>query len=234
MRQSLGETPDAGVPHNFLSQRGVIADSCTQCHRMEPLFSHPVGIRPRMPTPQHLPLDGGVMTCGTCHDADAGHRSGSGAMLRSPTAAALCAQCHAETGSASATPHAAGLGRAHLDTSGTLGRSTLAITHGILDSESESCLSCHDGSAAGDAGVHTARRTPGADPSDHPFGVPYRDNPRQDGAIRLVRTTNLDPRVRLFDRKVGCGSCHSVYSPQPDHLVMSNLQSRLCLSCHIE
>jgi predicted CXXCH cytochrome family protein len=42
----------------------------------------------------------------------------------------------------------------------------------------------------------------------------------------------LDRRVRLFDRRVGCGSCHSPYAEGRALLVMSNVRSRLCLSCH--
>lgn len=240
----FGETPDAvrlqfvaadaGVRGSFASHADGIGNSCTTCHRMEPLFSHPVGVRPHMPIPQHLPLQGGLMTCGTCHVADANHRRGSGAMLRSPTTSGLCAECHLKTGDGSATAHAAGLGRAHLESKGWFDRSTSSSPHAVLDSESKSCIGCHDGSAAGDAGAHAAEPAAGSEPSGHPIGVPYQWNARRDGETGLVAPTHLDPRVRLFGRQIGCGSCHSVYSPQRNHLVMSNLQSRLCLSCHIE
>jgi len=42
----------------------------------------------------------------------------------------------------------------------------------------------------------------------------------------------LDERIRLFDSRVGCGTCHSLYSKRAALLVMSNSRSNLCLSCH--
>jgi predicted CXXCH cytochrome family protein len=61
--------------------------------------------------------------------------------------------------------------------------------------------------------------------------IEYRQtNPLADGP--LVPQSALDPRIRLFDNKVTCGSCHSSYSDQDHELVMSNLGSKLCLGCH--
>jgi hypothetical protein len=72
------------------------------------------------------------------------------------------------------------------------------------------------------------------EPGDHPIGVQYRATRSSGDEVRLVPANRLDKRVRLFDNTVGCGSCHSVYSKQSNQLVMSNLGSKLCLTCHAE
>lgn len=96
-------------------------------------------------------------------------------------------------------------------------------------------MGCHDGATAGDAGVHAgSRRTDSGVPKEHPIGVVYRSHHDQVDPVTLVDRRRLDARVRLFNETVGCGSCHSVYSKQDKLLVMSNQQSRLCLSCHVE
>lgn len=96
-------------------------------------------------------------------------------------------------------------------------------------------MACHDGASASDAGLHGlgARRDGQfSRTQEHPIGVRYQNNRERE--IRLVNPASLDKRVRLFDQTVGCGSCHSVFSKQKQLLVMDNLGSRLCLSCHVE
>jgi predicted CXXCH cytochrome family protein len=96
-------------------------------------------------------------------------------------------------------------------------------------------MTCHDGAIAGDAGGHQTRRLAFDGSTEHPVGVELRDrNVGQPDEILFVGHSALDPRIRLFDGKVGCGSCHNQYSSRESLLVMSNHQSRLCLACHIE
>ena len=42
----------------------------------------------------------------------------------------------------------------------------------------------------------------------------------------------LDQMIRLYSGRLGCGTCHSVYSKHAKHLVMDNRGSRLCIACH--
>ncbi|MGE5609531.1 MAG: hypothetical protein ACM359_09780, partial [Bacillota bacterium] len=127
---------------------------------------------------------------------------------------------------------AATLNRAHLPKSSRQSPSPMAHTLAV-DSETSTCLSCHDGMMA--TGV-----TLGNDPgprdhaSNHPVGILYRTAGRPPGAAMLNAASTLDPRIRLFDQRIGCGSCHSLYSKEESLLVMSNFHSRLCLSCHRE
>ncbi|MHC4474132.1 MAG: cytochrome c3 family protein [Planctomycetota bacterium] len=58
--------------------KGLAIDACYKCHPPEDLgVSHPVGIGPKEKTkiPDDLPtLEGGIITCVTCHDAHGGSR----------------------------------------------------------------------------------------------------------------------------------------------------------------
>jgi predicted CXXCH cytochrome family protein len=101
-----------------------------------------------------------------------------------------------------------------------------------LDAESSACMSCHDGAIARESSlaIESMHGVEG-----HPIGPQARMQP---GSIhdefQLANTASLDHRVRLFGQAVGCGSCHSVYAGGENLLVMSNMKSRLCLSCHID
>ena len=203
---------------------------CASCHRFEAALSHPVDLRPSMAIPASLPLENGRITCQTCHDAGPGHSAGSGGVALRVTglAGGICMACH-QRSTDPESAHATGMSmRAHL-------RSTKARDDGLLDPESQSCIACHDGTAAADTGVGSRGHDRIEAEQSHPIGVRYtaqRSSRRGDGA--LVPANALDPRLRLFGQAVGCGTCHSLYSRQDKHLVMSNLKSRLCLSCHVE
>ncbi|MBI5240459.1 MAG: hypothetical protein HY926_08290 [Elusimicrobia bacterium] len=102
--------------------------------------------------------------------------------------------------------------------------------------ESGVCLSCHDGSLAGNSGsyvdVEGSRYVPGR-PMDfragHPVGVQYL-------AAYMTRTDAFhhpsEPGVRLENGKVGCISCHSIHSP-PEPGARQGIIESACVSCHI-
>lgn len=208
---------------------------CDRCHSPDPQFSHPVGIVPSFPVPGHLPLNGGRMTCATCH-AEIDHLSESPAVgLRATIGApTFCAQCHSLAKLGRWDSHGSRTGRAHLLEFPGRPRAATELPAGSLDQESATCLSCHDGTlarevGAGHVGLSSARSEVS---SDHPIGIPYRPRGTWNQEPRLVERARLDPRIRLFNQTVGCGSCHSLFSRRDHLLVMGNLQSRLCLSCH--
>lgn len=209
---------------------GLGESRCADCHAQVGTLSHPVDVQPSMTVPANLPLDQGRMVCTTCHDVEAGRGP---ALLRedSESTIALCAQCHDRGRGDRAEAHALGTARAHLDGPREGIRSGRGGTR--LDQESESCMSCHDGTVAspgsvrtGPAGPMNAMRLIGG---QHPIGAVQRPRGVDDN---LVHASRLDPVVRLFDGRVGCGSCHSPYAGDGALLVMSNERSRLCLECH--
>jgi predicted CXXCH cytochrome family protein len=192
-------------------------------------LSHPVDVVPSMRVPAHLPLEDGAVTCATCHDA----HSADGTTLRG--SGDLCAECHSgRWGSGYGDMHALALRRAHPGSHDAPPAGSVNWKTGP-DPESGTCLGCHDGAVAsrgevqmiGDRpGPFTAARLIGG---RHSIGV--RQAPRGTGDT-LVPADRLDPAIRLFDGRVGCGSCHSLYADNEALLVMENHASRLCLECH--
>ncbi len=233
-RPHTGGTPQLARGRTAVRAASVQGESCVQCHQVDVLFSHPVGITPSMRVPSHLPLTEGKITCLTCHDNDdpAAHdraRQQHSPMLReggSPLG--LCVECHdpGET----RRGHGSRLTQAHLLWPGK-SFSDKGLTGGV-DAETRSCLACHDGAVALDISDGMGVSSHG----EHPVGVEFRS--RRDTVGRPIRERTfppaaaLDSRIRLFDNRVGCGSCHSPYSTEKHLLVKSNHLSALCTSCH--
>jgi predicted CXXCH cytochrome family protein len=236
-----GPAAAEAAPLQFVREKpaALAADATTQrcdaCHAFDAGFSHPTGVIPTMAVPGELPLTDGRMTCLTCHTDEAGQphatsRRSQTAMLReSRSPAGLCSSCHQPGAGTQRGFHGSDLVRAHLQPA-----SWTPAPSGSMDAESQSCVACHDGSLAKDAGGHGIGGSTLGSSGDHPIAVDYRSRPatRDSDEIRFVSLGALDRRVRLFDRTVGCGSCHSVYSKRQDLLVMPNVRSALCLSCH--
>ncbi|MHC4413767.1 MAG: cytochrome c3 family protein [Planctomycetota bacterium] len=240
-------TPEhpARPPEAAMPVAGAIS-RCRSCHHLDRVLTHPVDVVPSMTVPRHLPLVEGKVTCITCHD----HRSQQHRRARqrhtdllrdASGAAGLCGQCHDPQGGSRRDMHAMMLGRAHLAL--LPANETKAAPAGTRDVappdlESATCLGCHDGSVAGDAADHTgltgaARlRALGPPTRNHPIGVAYHPPPGRDGDGAGGQDSTFDGRIRLFDDRVGCGSCHSPFSDRRALLVMSNQGSRLCLNCH--
>ncbi|MFZ4573354.1 MAG: cytochrome c3 family protein, partial [Phycisphaerales bacterium] len=182
---------------------------------------------------ERLPLLDGRITCLTCHDANDSHASGRVPVgIRGGSAAALCLSCHEGAAPGSGGGHATLGVRAHLSQKQ---ERRVPAKNSLVDSESAACMSCHDGASAREAGSHPIRSMNGELMAEHPIGIPLKATERtKHGDFRIAREGSLDPRIRLFDGKLGCGSCHSVYSKHEHLLVMSNQRSRLCLSCHTQ
>ena len=239
---SAPNTPEVQPPAPWEAS----ASTCLECHALSSSLSHPLGVRPQLApgaaaAAAGLPLAGGGIDCLTCHRSrvlDPGHtdRLGRDDYLRRP-ARTLCATCHATpVNPGSPLTHARLTGRAHLG--GSQGR---LVARGGLDRESRECLSCHDGSSASNAAVRdgTGSRLPWrgggsrALTSEHPVGVEYGSLLSANGWRGLRPPSALPEELRLFDGRVGCGSCHSVYSGGRSMLALET-ERQLCLGCHIK
>ena len=249
---NLVESESASAPapefahdrYSVESMLGRGSSPCLSCHTFDPLFSHPVEVAPppSMAVPANLPLVNGMVTCVTCHsNADGGHLSttalgGDEHLGFTSTSTGLCIQCHDSNDYTAEAMHARSTRFAHLPHS-TPGQGRHSASPGAidwLDSESDSCMTCHDGAMASGSGTFSGMRGSLAydiGGTEHPIGAYRLSNPSDaDGLLKPI--SMLDHRIRLFDSQVGCGSCHSVYSGQSNLLVMSSEGSQLCLGCH--
>ncbi|MHC4154389.1 MAG: cytochrome c3 family protein [Planctomycetota bacterium] len=109
---------------------------------------------------------------------------------------------------------------------------------------SKLCLSCHDGTVAlgstvrGKGGgafhIHPGAADLGTDLSDdHPISFVY--SPALSAKDPQIRPPSVLPETLKLDRdgELQCTTCHSVHDNQyGDFLVVSNLRSAMCTSCH--
>lgn len=201
---------------------------CMECHTQAgAALSHPSGVKPSFPLPPEFQLDwSGKMSCVTCHEV---HGSRKYLLASEKTGKAFCVSCHQ---GALLIKDKYG----HEVVSSLLHQPQYEITNSNqpLDRESQECLGCHDGGFARlqdvtiGAGIWNHGLRAGV---SHPVGVDYQQALRKGGYKRMAL---LNKRIRFFDGKLGCGSCHNLYSALPAKLVVSKQGSALCLECHIK
>ncbi len=224
--------PDEGA-EKYLFVKEISA-LCISCHKDAVRLSHPVDMKPSMKIPSDFLLDRkGNLTCNSCHTT---HKGGSGKYhLRISSIGVgdpFCVTCHQSL--VEGMPYTAS-GSAHIG--GSVGsRLRSWDLGGYLDELSIKCLMCHDGVIARDALVGKAVPAGEFDHDtglSHPIGVSHREaTVKYLGAYRRIE--KLPQEIRLFDGRVGCGSCHNPYSKRPFKLTMSNEGSALCLACHVK
>lgn len=236
---------DCGICHDMSATGKVLSTkrasaTCTPCHNnlTEGAYMHPIDSRPNtVGIASGFPLsEKGNITCSTCHDVHSSPRtpfSTKSYFLRSfERGKAFCDLCHSLKPS-SKSSHQAVLTQAHFQAKESETDSFLGI-----DPISKSCLTCHDGSlgsaVALNSGLwgHQGSLLP-HDGGSHPIGMDYEMTRMKHGPKTDLRPLfDVDPRIKLFDGKVGCGSCHDPFSRLSKNLVMSDWRSSLCLSCH--
>jgi len=210
---------------------------CTKCHKNQTERSHPSNLFPKKKVPKIFPLYKGKMVCTSCHFAH--HKFGNGKgkkgadinpyLLRYKVdGKEFCFQCHkGDFSGAADDAHALSMTKAHMS-------ENIASLKGIIDDNSRDCLSCHDGTLSSSAGVSMSGKGMNWEHTvgmSHPIGVSYEDAYRKKpGEYKNINM--LDKRIKLFNGKIGCETCHDHYSKEKHRLVMDNYRSRLCLSCH--
>jgi len=224
---------------------GDINQQCATpgCHDFDPMLSHPVGVRSQGVFPTDMPLDNDMrITCLTCHDKPRSSEnsidpnSGSERSLRTPQGIEFCVSCHMKMGGTTIKQsHWQFSARAHLLSEKPPFKETANFEQffGGIDPESRSCLSCHDNISVNiPAQNETTRQKKRRwqKMTDHPIGMEYGDV-----ALRRINSYKfplIDDRIRMFNGRVGCGSCHSLYAQTKDHLVERNERGILCRKCH--
>ena len=245
MRAAPADPPAPAAPHHFQrdcanchlgadpAQPGwagklkmSINQACTAsgCHNLESGLNHPVDVRAEK-APQNLPLDDSSrITCLTCHQENAASASPEKRTSLRLEARELCGSCHRQgSGNSRARLHWESANKAHLAQITTQKRDPLvpAEKEGAIDQESRSCLACHDRvtvTIPGENEAHEQRQARRQNMSNHPIGMSYGQISRSHSRD-FKSPLALGPRVRLFEGRVGCGSCHSPYSATPKLLV---------------
>ena len=207
---------------------------CTECHEEAKTLSHPVDIEPSMKVPNGFPLNWKrEITCITCHVAHmAESKTGRSLMRNELKGEVFCRSCH-NVAIEDLARHTTTLERAHVKKRSY----TVKNRFDLIDDLSMKCLNCHDAALSSDTlipvlgrGNYSHRASLGV---SHPIGVDYFDVAVR-RAMPYIKPENLDKRITLFNKKIGCGTCHNPYSNEHFQLVMSNEGSRLCFACHIK
>lgn len=227
--------------------RVSINRTCTtsDCHEYDRTLNHPVGISAAGAAPADMPMDSfGRITCLTCHEQknssvvsqDSGENNER--TLRTSEGTEFCDSCHDNmTGGMTQQAHWQFSTRAHLGKINVNSNKTdTELFVGNIDSESNTCLTCHHEVSVTipllneTSAQKKARRR---NMKDHPIGMDYSQVAmKKTMDFRFRYSPDSRSGVRLFDGKVGCGSCHSLYSEHEDYLVQTNERSALCNQCH--
>ncbi|WP_291315156.1 cytochrome c3 family protein [Desulfuromonas sp.] len=194
---------------------------CLQCHAMSKDNSHPTGVVPTLEIPSGFRLDGGGrLSCVSCHHPHLEVSPERPYRLRGEEVdRGFCGHCHTLGDGG----HGGAVFLAHAKVYTPPGDVSVS-----LDRISRGCLACHDALSAGD--VHFC--TSGLDRVclSHPVGVVY--DQIQARNRELNPRSQLDPAISFIEGKLGCTSCHSIYSTERKLLTLSNRGSALCLHCH--
>ncbi|MDA8241706.1 MAG: cytochrome c3 family protein [Nitrospiraceae bacterium] len=209
-----------------------VTELCLPCHKKTiRKSSHPVDRVPVLArVPADLPLTNGKITCNTCHNIHDKRRisafGGQTYFLRRASAGReFCVACH-EVGS-QGSRHVEIVASAHIGN-----RYTVTDASALLDPMSLDCIGCHDGTLAKLTNYKIGLGVWDHNQGSHPIGVDYRECRMKSGQLRPL--SRVSRRLRLFNGKIGCGTCHDIYSKNPAMLTMTNEGSRMCLSCHVK
>lgn len=191
---------------------------CKGCHNKLGL-SHPTGMKPTMHVPDGFSLNSrGRLTCATCHK---NHGKGLYLLNTGKHGRSFCYLCHRE-----------GLKNAHsgIGSGDYSATKKYEITDKALfvDNISTECMNCHDSTL--DKGVNIGAGVWLHDNGgSHKIGVDYMGAYAMGG---FNHPSMLHKNIRLFNGKIGCGTCHNGFSKEPAELAINNRGGALCLQCH--
>ena len=210
------------------SLKPMFNSRCAECHAdLKQAQPHPVDISPNILVPADMPLLNGKLGCITCHfyhPFSDKYKNRSGNLLRrSGKGAFFCAACH----------RIGVKGHAVYE---TIHRDSYRLSerYSSLDTYTLQCVECHDKyldrSFGSDASGNRSRFN---QRSNHPVGVSFVQISARN-PLKFNSPYSLPQNIRLFNGKIGCGTCHNAFSREKSLLVINNWRSQLCLKCHIK
>lgn len=202
--------------------------------------NHPVNVRPSqaISIPQGWPVDSdGSITCLTCHakipslaGGDSPNLRGPGDTLQGPIA--FCGSCHIDGERPTAGGmHWRAVRFAHVKVDDDRGGRSAPG----LDTQTRTCLECHDGVTARETRNTLGSSIVGDDwdaKREHPVGVPYPGSLGRLGESAYTPKNMLPPQVQLPGGTVSCVSCHNLYAGERNLLTLPIEGSALCFACH--
>jgi len=234
----------SGEPHTFLNNecgychidvdtspkeiRPDISLSCEKCHsEYSKSQSHPTDIYPRLTIPNDMPLTEGRLTCLTCHyvhiENNIQRNKKHYFLRRHVRGMVFCSACHEINNKKHIVFESV-----HKGTYEEKDRNTR------IDRMSLECIVCHDSYVADIKDILGAGKWNHFKKEyNHPIGFSYQ-KARAKKSRDFRPESMLSKDIKLYDGKIGCGTCHNIYSTEKAMLTMNNRGSRLCLECHIK
>ena len=159
--------------------------------------------------------------CHFYHDPARIVANGSPFVLSEPAGSVSCLACHNQSGSL------AGLSEGHVKAAALFHSDNPALV-GLT--ASQSCLLCHSENRTLQIDGVAVANVPRFDERHmHPIGEMTRSGLQSEGGT--IRRS-IDPRLRLFNNRIECQTCHSLTSQTRYRLVSFDRPQDLCLGCH--
>lgn len=204
-----------------------LTNACEDCHRnVKETQSHPTDVYATIPVPKDMPLTDGMLTCITCHYVHP--KKGKQLiekhyllrrLVRGPLFCSICHELNEKRHVVVENIHP--------------GSFKVTDRKMSIDRISLECIECHDTYFKDQKDLIGAGTWKHSNKMSHPIGIRYEEvSTKKMNDYRPV--SMLRKEVALFEGKIGCGTCHSIYSSNRAMLVMDNYRSRLCLECHIK
>lgn len=235
-------------PYRFVS---AVNDLCLVCHKGLSPVSHFVNTTTRLSYDHRFPVRSSVtLTCATCHDPHmqtmhpaTGKRT---YLLRAGVPGRLgCMACHSDD----LTPQGVETRRHVMDRAHGVAKfvvlTTVRMEYGdrdldirdtrpALDDLSVFCMNCHTtpGTPAYTSSIASSYRHGPDNGLSHPIGIDYGEAAWANKELK----TESDPRLPLFDGKLGCCTCHDPYAVGGGvglRIGERRFWQELCQGCHI-
>lgn len=202
--------------------------ACNACHlKVKQKRSHPTDIYPVISIPADMPLVDGRLTCITCHythpEENVNFPEDNHFLRRLSKGMYFCMTCHE-------------IDKDKHIVAENIHPGTYKVKdfRTRIDRTSLACIECHDSYIDSPVGfLGSGSWNHFRKEFTHPIGLEY-DRISAGNRRNFKPSGMLDEEVRLYDGKIGCGTCHSIYSRERNMLVMDNLRSKLCFQCHIK
>lgn len=204
-----------------------VTAACENCHGgIKEKQSHPTDVNATMPVPQDMPLTDGRLTCITCHYVHP--KKGKQLIKRhyflrrnvqGPLFCSICHEINEKGHIVVAEIHP--------------GSFKVTDRQGSIDKMSLGCIECHDTHYKDRMELAGAGTWKHFSEMTHPIGITYKDVQAKK-MNHFRHESALRKEITLFQGKIGCGTCHSIYSHNRAKLVIDNFRSRLCRECHLK